>query len=62
MTIIVEDFGMVFTIINVYDPSQDRNFFWDNLLDKYFTKERNFIMRGELNFSMGPTKYWGNQA
>jgi hypothetical protein len=32
MTVSVEDLGMMFTILNVYGPSQDHTLFWDNLL------------------------------
>jgi hypothetical protein len=40
MTVSVEEIGSSFMILNFYGPSQDRIQFWDNLLVKYFTKER----------------------
>jgi hypothetical protein len=62
MTIDVENIGNRFTILNIYDPTQDHILFWDNLLSKSFTKERNLIMGGDLNFSLGEAESWGQRA
>jgi hypothetical protein len=54
--------GRCFTVLNVYGPTQDRIPFWENLLSKSFMKNEDLILGGDLNFSLGMAKSWGQRA
>lgn len=47
------ELGTIFSVINIYGPSVDRVSFWNNLLGKSFMAGTNFIVGGDLNFSLG---------
>jgi hypothetical protein len=58
----MEDMGRCFMVLNVYGPTQDRIPFWENLLNKYFLKNEDLILGGDLNYSLGMAESWGQRA
>jgi hypothetical protein len=58
----LEDLGRCFMALNVYGPTQDRILFWENLLNKYFLRNEDLILGGDLNYSLGMAESWGQRA
>jgi hypothetical protein len=53
LTIFSTDLGHNLTIINIYGPHQDRQFYWNSLTECDWFKQKYFILGGDLNFSLG---------
>ena len=54
--------GMDLRVINVYGPCQDRVSFWNDFFSKELLKNKNLIIGGDLNFSLGFSESWGYMA
>ena len=52
----------VLTILNIYEPYVNRVSFWNSLLNKAFVSNREVILGGEFNFSLGCAEVWGPKA
>lgn len=55
------DIGLQFSIINIYDPCQDRVSFWNSFFI-YFIKKFMIILGGNFNVSLGLSEPWGPHA
>jgi hypothetical protein len=62
MFVFVEDLDKLFTILQIYGPSQDHPQFWNALLEKSFLKDNLLILGGDLNFSMEVVESWVEMA
>lgn len=54
--------GMEFRVMNVYGPCQGKEAFWNHLLNLSFSIADNFILGGDLNFSIEFSGPWGSSA
>eukprot|EP00253_Pinus_taeda_P021308 PITA_21308 len=59
MEIVSTDFNFPLLFVNVYVPCQARVPFWNALLSKGLIKDKNLIIGGDLNFSLGIAEAWG---
>lgn len=62
MEVLSAEFDQPLLFINVYGPYQGRAPFWKNFLSKDLLLNRNLIIGGELNFSLGIAEAWGPSA
>ena len=53
---------MEICFVNIYGPYVEREGFWNNLLDFMSANCTKIIFGGDLNFSMGLSKIWGDRA
>ena len=51
-----------FCFLNIYGPYVEREGFWNNLLEFMSTICTKIIFGGDLNFSLGLSKIWGDRA
>lgn len=51
-----------FTMINIYNPYQDRLSFWERLFNKSWWNIPGLIVGGDLNFTIGEAEIWGENA
>jgi len=56
------DLGMVVIVLNIYGPYINRVPFWDSLLSNDFVLNRDLILGGDLNLSLGCEEVWGPKA
>ena len=54
--------GKVVTILNVYGPYLNRADFWDSLLKMEIFDDRELVLGGDLNLSLGVSEVWGPKA
>jgi len=54
--------GKLVTILNVYGPYLNRAGFWDSLLKMEFFDDRELVLGGDLNLSLGRSEVWGPVA
>eukprot|EP00253_Pinus_taeda_P007705 PITA_07705 len=59
MEIVSTDFNFPLLFVNVYGPCRARVPFWNALLSKGLIKDKNLIIGGDLNFSLGIAEAWG---
>ena len=50
------------TIINMYAPYKNRDYFWASLSASSLINSNNLIVVGELNFTTLPVEIWGHNA
>jgi len=62
ITVISTELEEPLNIVNIYRPCQNRDLFWDKTFSKYFLKEHQVILGGDLNFSLGFSEVWGTHA
>eukprot|EP00253_Pinus_taeda_P002170 PITA_02170 len=62
MEVLSAEFDQPLLFINVYGPCQGRVPFWNNFLSKEFLLNKNLIIGGDLNFSLGIAEAWGPSA
>lgn len=62
MEVVSSEFDFPLTIVNVYGPCQGRAMFWNEFLSKSLVQDKNLIIGGDLNFSMGTSEAWGPLA
>jgi len=60
--LISPDIIMPLRLNNIYGPCHSREVFWERLFNAYFMQADNMIIGGNLNFSLGISKSWGNRA
>jgi exonuclease III len=53
LTISSIDLGRNLTIINIYGPHQDCQLYWNSLAESEWFKDKDFLLGGDLNFSLG---------
>jgi len=49
-------------VINIYEPHRDRQLYWNSITDDDWLKQKDFILGGDLNFSLGVPEVWGPRA
>jgi len=49
-------------VINVYEPCQGHEDYWNRLVNLSITSSENLIIGGDLNFSIGFSKSWGSST
>jgi hypothetical protein len=54
--------GCKLTILNIYGPHQDRQTYWNSLAECDWFKAKDFLLGGDLNFSLGASEVWGPRA
>jgi hypothetical protein len=52
--------GHVFTLINVYGPYEKKHRFWESLFNLQCLKADNFILGGDLKFTLSQREVWGD--
>jgi len=62
LTIFSTDLGRSLTVINIYGPHQDMQIYWNSLTECEWFKKKDFILAGDLNFSLGTSEDWGPRA
>jgi exonuclease III len=56
------ELGRPLLLINIYGPYSDRKRYWDSLDLSSWLTDRDVIVGGDLNFSLGATEVWGPRA
>jgi hypothetical protein len=56
------DLGRNLTIINIYGPHQDHQIYWNSLAECDWFQGKDFLLGGDLNFSLGASEVWGPRA
>eukprot|EP00253_Pinus_taeda_P033192 PITA_33192 len=54
--------GTNLRVVNIYGPCQQRENFWQHMLNLSILSSDNIILGGDLNFSLGFCKSWGSMA
>jgi exonuclease III len=62
LTLFSTDLGRNLTVINIYGPHQDRQIYWNSLAECEWFKDKDFLLGGDLNFSLGASEVWGPRA
>jgi len=56
------EFNRHFRIINIYGPCQNREVYWNQILDADVMNQENIIISRDLNFSLGLAESLGSQG
>jgi hypothetical protein len=56
------ELGHPLLLINIYGPYSDWKRYWDSLDLSSWLTERDVIVGGDLNFSLGASEFWGPRA
>ena len=57
-----EEFGQTFSLLNIHGPHIHQMSYWKKIFSFGFQSVERFILRGDLNFSMGEAETWGCNA
>ena len=58
----IKGIAEILSIFNCYGPYSQRIVFWDNMLVGGLLSLPNFLLAGDLNFTISSSEIWGSKA